>query len=74
MWPEISRSSIKSAIARRLLFVPVAWSGPRRHEITARREHERPTSGLSTSAQGHHPVMAIDVGLLSVSTEFVTFR
>ena len=40
-------------------------TGPRRDEIPCRREPEQPTSGLR--AQGHDPVLASDVGLLSVT-------
>ncbi|MGA2704224.1 MAG: DUF5615 family PIN-like protein [Isosphaeraceae bacterium] len=65
MWPRIGRSSSKSGTTRRPGSAPGVSTGPRRDEIPCRREPEQPTSGLR--AQGHDPVLASDVGLLSVT-------
>jgi len=47
--------------------MPGGSTGPHRDEIPYRREPEQSTSGLPLWAQGHDPVLASDVGLLSVT-------
>ena len=67
MWPRISRSLSKSGTARRPGSARGASSGQRRNEVAARREHEQPRLASRLRAQGHDPILAPDVGLLSVS-------
>ena len=43
------------------------FDGPARDEAPTRREHERPTPGARLRAQGHDPVLATGVGLLSAT-------